>query len=256
MASDLILTFSDIYTKIGEYLGLGSSPTGTNLTKVKDLAYRGYARFLLPTYVATGRLHVWSFLKQDEIINTVSGEWEYELPGNFNYISIGPDYAESQNYPPLQGATMKRIRTLRASGGTGAYPQYWSLNAGHYSVEAGTVFNLILHPEPSSEYQLHYQYIMEPDKPTDDSHYFIGGALVSHAILECGLAEAEAQEDDVAGLHDQRAKEMIFNCVQQDLKRQPRDVGMVVDGRAFYNNPVLARELRWIGAATGAYGIS
>lgn len=256
MGSDLILSFSDVYTKISEFLGLGSSPAGANLTKAKDLAYRGYARFLMPLYTRTGKLHVWSFLKQDAIINTVSGQWEYELPSDFNYISIGLDYAESKNYPPLQGATMKKIRTLRAVNSMSAYPQFWSLNTGEYSVEAGSVFNFALHPEPSQAYQLHYQYVMEPNKPTDDAHYFIGGALCSHAILECGLAEAEAQEDDTKGLHDERAETMVYKCIEQDLKRKPRDVGIVRDGRAFYNDPVLARELRWVGAATEAYGVT
>jgi hypothetical protein len=55
MSSDLQLTFSDIYTKVSEFLGLGSSPTGTDLTKVKDLTYRGYRRFLLPKNVRNGQ---------------------------------------------------------------------------------------------------------------------------------------------------------------------------------------------------------
>ena len=256
MSSNLMLSFKDIFTKVSEFLGLGSSPAGDNLTKAKDLAYRGYARFLLPTYIRTGTLHVWSFLKQDAIINTVSGQWEYELPSDFNYFTIGPNFSEGSNYPPLQGTTVEKIRKLRSTGDVSAYPQFWSLSSGVYSVEAGTVFNMVLYPEPSAEHQLHYQYVMEPDKPTDDGHYFIGGALVSHAILESSLAEAELQEDDVAGIHNERAKELLRTCIQQDLRRQPRDVGMVLDGRAFYNDPVLARELRWVGAPTSAYGIS
>jgi hypothetical protein len=256
MGSDLALTFSDIYTKVSEFLGLGSSPTGTNLALVKALTYRGYARFLMPINLRNGRLHVWSFLKQDAIIDTVGGQWLYELPENFNYISIGLDYAEDKNYPPLQATTMKRIRTLRASGSTSAYPQYWSLNTEEYTVEAGSSFALAIHPEPGQAYQLHYQYVMEPNKPTDDAHYFIGGAMVSHAILECALAMAELQEDDTKGIHEDAAKVMIQTCVEQDLRRQPRDVGIVRDGRAFYNDPVLARELRWVGAATSAYGVS
>lgn len=256
MPSDLILTFSDIYTKVSEFLGLGSSPTGDNLTKVKDLTYRGYAKFLMPVNMRNGRLHIWSFLRQDAIINTVSGQWLYELPSDFNYINIGLDYAEDSNYPPLQGTTMKKIRTLRASGSTSAYPQYWSLNTSEYTVEAGSKFSFAIHPEPSGVHQLHYEYIMEPNKPTDDAHYFIGGALSSHAILECALACAELQEDDTVGIHDAEATKWIQKCVEQDLRRRPKDVGIVRDGRKFYNDPVLARELRWVGIATSAYGIS
>lgn len=256
MASDLILSFSDVYQKVSEFLGLGSSPTGANLTKVKDITYRGYAKFLAPISMRNGRFHIWSFLRQDAIINTVSGQWLYDLPSNFNYINIGLDYAEDQNYPPLQGTTMKKIRTLRASGSTSAYPQYWSLNTTEYTVEAGSNFAVAVHPEPSGAHQLHYEYVMEPNKPTDDAHYFIGGAICSHAILECALAVAELQEDDTVGIHDKQAQQWIQRCVEQDLRRRPKDVGIVRDGRAFYNDPVLARELRWVGVATSAYGIS
>ena len=151
---------------------------------------------------------------------------------------------------------MKRIRTLRASGNSSAYPQFWSLNTEEYTVEAGSSYALAIHPEPNSAVQLHYQYVMEPDKPTEDTHYFIGGALCSFAILECALAAAELQEDEQIGNHFKTAKDMIHKCIEQDLRRKPSDVGMVRDGRGFFNDPILARELRYIGPATSAYGVT
>lgn len=254
MPSDIILTFSDIYTKVSEFLGLGSSPTGANLTKVKNLTYRGYAKFLAPVNMRNGRLHIWSFLRKELIIDTVAEQDEYLLPQDFNYMNIGLDFSDDAGYPPLQGTTMRKIRTMRAASSTDGYPQFWTLINTDYTVEAGSQFAVVLYPTPSQHHILHCEYIMEPDKPTDDAHYFIGGATVSHAILECALACAELQEDDTKGIHDAEAARWIQTCVEQDLRRRPKDVGMVRDGRLVYNDPVLARELRWVGSATTAYG--
>ena len=124
-----------------------------------------------------------------------------------------------------------------------------------YDVSVGTRYQLNIHPEANQVHQILYGYIVEPDKPTADDEYFIGGAFASECILECALAEAEAQEDDKVGIHDTRAKDMLHTCVEMDLKRTPPTVGSMNFADISWNDPTLARELRWIDAAKSAYGI-
>lgn len=255
-ASDLKLTFSDIYQTVSEFLGMGSSPTGTDLTKVKDLTYRGYRRFLFPKNVRTGRAHTWSFLRQDGTITTESGVYEYPLPENFSWFWYIPEYGENSNYPPPKPVTMRQLLEYRSTITSSSYPQYWSLGTMPFDVTVGTQYKLVIHPPANGVHRLLYGYVIEPDRPTDDAHYFIGSAADSEAILECSLAEAEIQEDDVIGHHDTRAKELVHTCIERDLKRVPPTVGSMNMAEAFYTDPVLARELRWIDAATSAYGVS
>lgn len=254
--SDLQLTFEDIYNQVSDFLGLGTSPAGTDLTKVKNLTYRGYRRFLFPKNVRNGRAHTWSFLRQDGVVTTESGVYEYPLPTDFNWFWYAPQYGENSNYPAPYPVTMRQLMLYRSSITSSSYPQYWSLGTMPYDVSVGTRYKLVIHPPANGVHRLVYGYVVEPDKPTAAAEYFIGGSFASEVILECSLGEAEIQEDDVSGVHDQRAKDLIHTCVEQDLKRVPPTVGSMNTVQAFWADPTLARELRWIDAATTAYGIS
>ncbi len=255
--SDLQLNFSDIYTAVSDFLAMGLTPTGTNLTKVKDLTYRGYRRFLLPKYVRNGRMHSWSFLRQEATIKTSASVWQYPLPSDFQYFWYPIEYGEDSNYPTPQPVTMRRIMELRSAISDSSYPQYWSLTTMPYDVTAGTRYALVIHPPANGVHTLHYGYTIMPNKPTDDSHFFIGGALASECILECSLAEAEANEDDMdTSHHNDRAKDMLHACIELDLRRVPRTAGSSNRLDTLWNDPVLARELRFVESAGTAYGVN
>jgi len=83
--STLEQTFKSVYELVGEFVGWGSSPAAGDITKAKNLVYRGYRRFLQPINMRNGKPHVWSFLKQHGTIITVSGQWQYDLPADFGY---------------------------------------------------------------------------------------------------------------------------------------------------------------------------
>ena len=47
----LTLSYKDVYDKVGEFLGLvpsGTTPTGQDLTDVKDIVARGLRQFIYP----------------------------------------------------------------------------------------------------------------------------------------------------------------------------------------------------------------
>ena len=48
--------------------------------------------------------------------------------------------------------------------------------------------------------------------------------------MECCLAAAELQEDDVIGVHEQKAQEILQQLIQTDLMNAPKTVGRVRDG--------------------------
>ena len=85
-----------------------------DLTKVKNLVYRGYRRFLMPMNVRNGRSYVWSFLYQTGNFTTYPGRWEYELPSDFNNFTWGPVYGKDSNYPNPNPISMDRIKSMRS----------------------------------------------------------------------------------------------------------------------------------------------
>lgn len=251
MSSDLQLDFGTIYKQVSDFLATGTSPTGAALTKAKNLTYRGYRRFLMPLNLRSGRSHIWSFLRQTGSISLQSGVWEYELPSDFDSFWYAPTYAKDTLYPNPQPTSMSSIIGMRSSNSFNSYPAFWSLNTEKYTVESGTQYALVLYPTPNSAMELVYGYMIEPDKPTDDSHYFIGGALASEVILECALAEAELQEDDKIGEHGKRAVDLLQTMVERDVKKAMPSLGMqrgIID-------PALQRELHWYTGSMTVYGV-
>ncbi len=255
--SNLALSFSEIFTEVSEFLGTGASPTGTALALVKKLTYRGYRKFLFPKFVRTGRAHTWSFLRQDGVINMTPDKWEFPLPEDFSWFWYPPQFGEQSYWPSPLPVSMKTIMSLRSSIPVSSYPQYWSLNTMKYDVSVGTRYQISVHPPSNQIYTLHFGYIIEPDKPTADGEYFVGGADSSECILECALAEAEANDNDMkTSHHNDRAKDMLHTCIERDLRRAPITTSSFHTGTTYWGSPVLARELRWVSAATTAYGQS
>jgi hypothetical protein len=62
-------TFADIYKEVSFYLGLGLSPAGDDLTRVKAYANAGYKRFLLGLHPQKGFVHEWTFLSPYATLN-------------------------------------------------------------------------------------------------------------------------------------------------------------------------------------------
>ena len=222
-------TFDAVYDQVGLFIGWGSSPAAGDVTKAKNITYRGYRRFLQPINMRNGKPHVWSFLKQHGTIITVSGQWQYDLPADFGYLTRSFSFAESKGYPRMQERSVNQVMDARVITSATSYPFIFATRNGKYIKEIGTLKEVIFNPTPGSNYTLNYSYIMSPPKPIADTDFFVGGPWASEAIMECALAMAELEQDDTLGVHNQKAEELIQQLIQTDLQNAPRSVGKVVD---------------------------
>lgn len=223
--ANLCLTFLDVYTSVSEYLGLGSSPTGTNLTKVKNIVHRGYRQFLNPVDGKTSKGYVWSFLHKEAMLNTAEGIEEYELPADFGYLWYGPKYDSDVYYPNPQSTSIETIRVWLSIDTSNNYPQLYAIVSDVYNPLVGQRYKIVFYPPPNSNYLLRYGYIIEPPKLSNDTDIFVGGMRVSEAILESCLAVAEQQEDDTVGLHTQLSTKLINDLIRADVKHAPDFLG-------------------------------
>jgi len=251
--SSLQLTFSEVYIKVSEFLGHGSSPSGTILTDVKNITYRGYRRFLMPIDPKSGVLHTWSFLRQTAVLTTTADKWEYEMPTDFSYPGHSFKFSTQKTPPAMR--SVGQIMTMRSSNTSSSYPQFFAIRAGKYHKDTGQRYEAIFQPPPDGVYTFVYDYIMEPEKPTETGDYFVGGSVASECIMQCALAVAEFQEDETAGIQGAKADELLTALIIHDQKIAPDTVGMN-DGIYSYDPVTLARESRWIDAPTEAYGVS
>ena len=227
--ANLMLTFSDIFTRVSDFLGMGLTPTGADLTKVKDIAYRGYRRFLFPIDPRSGRPYVWSFRNKTGELRTSDGEWKYELPEDFSYFTTGLKFVAGESYTNPEFHTKSQIYSMRTGNSSSGYPRYIALRTGDYSPALGQRYELISWPTADAVYNYMFDYVMFPDKPTDDDDVFIGGPQAAECIMEMALAVAELQEDDIIGVHNQTATTVLYQMIGEDYKRQPKQVGLNLD---------------------------
>jgi len=212
----LTLSYEDIYKKVSEFLGLGSSPTGTNLTKVKDIVARGYRQFLYPIDQRDGELHEWNFLRQYWTLNTTGSKWRYALPVDFADVLTDFHFDSGTGYPHLRKRSAEQIKEMRAGSTSLAYPEFYAITPSKYDLEIGTVYELWMYPTPNQAYTLATFYRIDPLKPESTTDLLVGGIRATEAILESCLSIAEIQEDDVAGLHTQLADSLIQKLIVAD----------------------------------------
>jgi len=215
------LTFSDVYTKVSEFLGFGSSPTGTNLTKCKDLVYRGYRRFLFPTMSDTNKIYTWSFLRNTSVINTVVSQAYVDLPKEMMSLVSGFKFISGENKTNPIKISMALLKHRQSITSVTGLPLYYAIRPPDYELTDESVYRVYFSPTPDAVYSYSYEYVRNPEKPTSDSDYFVGGTLASEVILESALAEAEVQEDDNVGVHQTKAKMLIESFVEHDKKYSP-----------------------------------
>lgn len=231
--SSLALAFSDIYNQVSEFLGTTNSPAGSDLTKAKDLTYRGYRRFLMPIDLSTGVHHTWSFLKKTTTLSTEDGKWAYELPSDFGSIVVSFTFTSQKTYPNPESRSEEFILRNHSMVDYSGYPQHYAVRTGSYTPATGQKYEVIFYPKPDGIYDYYYTYVVEPEKPTADTDVFVGGIGASEAILQCCLAEVEIQEEEKGGLQEVKANQLIQALIGQDKRKGAKSVGLMYDPSTF-----------------------
>jgi len=227
--ADLRLTFSDVYTKVSEFIGWGTSPGATNLADAKAIVHRGYTRFLYPVNPTTGKLHTWSFLEKHSISNTQSGEWIYSLPVDFQRLTIPFRHEVDSGYPRMVGTSFERIQQMRAGVESTNFPHFYAIKTAPYVKEVGTTYEVAFFETPNANYRLNYSYIFRPQQLSATTDVFVGGDFASEAILEMCLAVAEQERDDTVGLHTQLADKLTAQLIINDVVTKADTVGKNID---------------------------
>ena len=214
--SAITWTFDDIYKDVARFAGLGTSPTGDDLTLVKDIVFRGYIKFLTSTHPRTGQLYRWSFLKKQARLTTLPDVYRYNLPPDVWHVEDQFHFASQSGYPDANKRSVDFILEQRAISDYTTYPKYFSIGYGDYDKSHIQRKQVWFYPTPDASYSLRYNYYFIPPKPENDGDYFIGGPEVSEAIRLCSLAVTEQEEDEQAGVMSMAAVNMVNQLIRAD----------------------------------------
>jgi len=239
IVANLKLTFGDVYTKVSEYLGLGSAPTDSDLVIVKDLTFRGYRKFLMPIDLSNPRNPVtyqWKFLERTTTLSIEADQDTYNLPEDFSSFVASLTYITPISVNPIEKSLSFIYEQKSFNRGTG-YPIYYALKTGEFEQISNGKTEIIFWPTPSQSATYYYTYLSVPPKPVEDDDVFVGGDLASEAILESCLAAAESYKYDTPNaqnpkIHATEADRLVQALIGKDKRdRLVPYLGKITDGK-------------------------
>jgi hypothetical protein len=236
----LTLTYSDLYTRVSNFLGLtpnGTAPSSTDLTTCQDIVARGYRQFLYPIDSITGKIHEWQFLQKYYTFETTADQWKYALPVDFSDMdSHAIHYQTDELLPILEQRNKDQILDMRSDVDTKEWPQWYAIVPAQYDPVIGTTYELWFYPTPDRTYTFNFFYRFDPIKLNATTDLHVGGIRAVEAILESCLAVAETQEEDNTSTHHQQEAARLIQALI--LADTTTDTGRV--GNLYWN-----REWQW-----------
>lgn len=232
--ANLQLSFSDIYGRVCEFVGWGSSPSDANVVKAKAIVCRAYRQFLYPINRKTGHPHTWSFLHKHGKFLTESGKWEYQLPVDFANQMFWFEHDESTSYPPITFEAYRKLLRMRVLSSGSSYPTRFSIRTANYDQVIGQQYEVCFYETPNATYVLPFCYVFTPLKLSNATDIPIGGILACEALLETSLAVAETQEEEKIGIHTQLSIQLTQDLINNDMALVPDTVGYNLDRHGIY----------------------
>jgi hypothetical protein len=232
MANNLKLSYTDVYSKVGKFLGIQSLTATADITKCKNITLRGYRQALMPVDLSTGKPYRWKFLERITTLSTVADTDEYKLPDGFSSLINPFTHTTPQAFNPVSTSLGYIYQKKSVSTATGP-PRYYALKIGEYDEIKGQQDSVVFWPTPSGVYTYYYTYLLTPSPPVNNDDYFVGDAYFSECILESALSVAELEKEDKEGAHTQKAERLIQFAIGEEKRNYLiTELGMMSDGGA------------------------
>jgi hypothetical protein len=163
-------------------------------------------------------------------VNLLTGKWRYQLPEDFSSIITDPTYSEDDGFKQMAKTSPDNILNSMAGGEISYAPYYYSIVTSTYAPEIGEFDEIWFYPKPDSSYRIQFYYKSDPGKAINAGEFLPGGVKSTEAILENCLAIAEAQEDEVLGIHTQLADKLTQDLIIIDSSK---DAGNMIIGNLY-----------------------
>jgi hypothetical protein len=232
--TSLEITKTYLDSAIGHYLEYGAAPdawTVSQASHVAEIRRRGLRRFYTPQVLPGERhAHRWSFLRPIYHVDLISGKYAYEMPADFgvppSIINYAPETSVMYRPIPVVSPEMVENR-LQLTSNTGR-PTVAAFRVKGSTETAGTRYEMILHPCPGEEHQLHFSYGISPDQLGSDSALPMGGQPHAQTVLEACLAEAELDSGG-GNAHQNQFLICLQSSIDHDRNMAPATLGMSRD---------------------------
>lgn len=234
MPKSLALDLFELRREVSTFIGMGADYDDlSDDEKVRvDSCIRGGLRdFYWSTALGGSGPYTWSFMRASTTIATVAGVEDYELGEQIDSINGPLVYGDTTTRFEVTNCDILEMRRLRQLASSQNRPIKYAIEDREQTGKGQHRTLLLLWPQPSAQYTLHFQYDVLPHELTEERPYPLGSSGFSEVMKAAVLACAENQEfDQDSGAKNQRYQRLLAAAVQHDLERvSPESFGYNMD---------------------------
>lgn len=219
--STLTLTFDDLKSEVGFFLGYGSSGwSAAQETEIEKRVNTGYRRVLYPPAtrgVPPG--YEWSFLRPTTILSISSDDGDYDLPDSFGRLIGEFHYAPDKHYAPVKRIPESMLLDMRSTSDMNGWPTFCAIRFKSSDQSTGQRQEVLFYPEPDADYTLYYSFEAYTGQLSDSATYPLGGMQMSELYKESCLAVVESSNEDNEGVHTKLYQQLLIDQIARDMKR-------------------------------------
>lgn len=224
---------------VGRHLGAGPNPAAWSHGQeqmIAEVLRRAKRKVYNPPLVMGERYpHDWSFLRPVGTMQTIAGQYSYDLPSDFAQM-YGPLTHSTQGstlYPAINFVGEHIIRQLLQRQETTARPDRAAVRVKQKGDTTSTRYELLLWPVPDDSYTIDFRYRVNPDTSEADSLPALvdsmdlhGGDRYSEMFLEAAFLAADEIMGVKRSVHEERFLRAVMNAVGSDrLTSAPDSMG-------------------------------
>lgn len=231
------LTYEKLRTIVATFAGWPPDSTTWGQARTdqfEQILEAGLRNFYWPPALSSDEQpHVWSFLRPNDTIVTVSGQRFYTLPLSFDHIIGDLTYGHGENdyYSPISVTSDQRLRAMETQTNFTSFPQWAAVRPKHSDSAAPQFQEIGFHPTPDAAYELNYRYHAIPVPIGPDNPYPLGGAVHGQTIIEAILHQAALTlDDDSQDAHAVALQRALRTSVTMDQQRGAELIGYNGDG--------------------------
>lgn len=229
MESTLAAAHQDLMQDVGFFLGWGRGAAANDVvwTTQQQQAIDRCVKGGLRNFYHCG--YNWSFLRPVVILGVEEAAQTLPLPDDFGGVEgqITVGLTTGIQWWPVDfggiGRVYQKYAELPTTTGRPIYCCIEPIKGT--TATAGQRFQLRFWPIADDDYQLKFQYYVNPDYLSGAFPYAYGGAQHAETLLESCLALAEKILDNEATLHSMLFKEHLAMSQQMDRRNKPQHLG-------------------------------
>lgn len=172
--------------------------------------------------------HALDYLTSCDDYDTI---FNFNLPDDFGGAVGNFTFSEAGLYWPVPVVGEGQIRSLRSQSDYTGKPKYVAIRPLANDGSTGQRFELMVWPNLSGSYTLHYKYNVLTSQLTTGAPYPLGGMQHTETILQSCLAVAERRRDDQKGIQWDMFVERLGASIAYDRQiMTPAFLGYNADG--------------------------